>query len=71
MSRFIIEQKDTCIAVRDTQHPTYEENKAELNSLLEDVVCFFHATFGEWGKRIDEFQIQKVKNLCHHLNTTT
>ena len=68
MNRFVIDQRDTCIAVRDTLCPTYFENKNELNSHLPDVVCFFSAVFGLEKQYIDEFHINKIDQVCNNLN---
>lgn len=71
MPRYIVDERNGCIAIRDTEHPDF--NKSEgLNKDMPDVVYFELGTRIGTGRFItwdlDPKTIKVFKSRCDYLN---
>lgn len=71
MPRFIVDERNGCIAIRDTHNPEFN-NSEELNQDMPDVVDFEMGTRIDTGRFItwdlDPEIIKRFRNKCHQLN---
>ncbi len=71
MPRFIVDERNGCIAIRDTHNPEFN-NSEGLNGDMPDVVNFAMGEKIDTGKFITwdlaPEIIERFKNKCHRLN---
>ena len=71
MPRFIVDERNGCIAIRDTHNPEFN-NSEGLNQDMPDVVDFEMGTRINTGRFItwdlDPKIIKRFRNKCHRLN---
>lgn len=68
--RYFVDIRSGCGAVRDRQHPDYNESYPGLHSDTPDVVLYKHGLknteFGGW--EMSEEDIKELEELCDKLN---
>ncbi len=67
-SRFYIDERAGCIAVRDREHPYFNPEYQGLHQSNADVIFYAHGFQKEGVWNIHPYDIQKAKNVCEHLN---
>ena len=69
--RYIVDERNGCIAIRDTEHPKFKESGG-INQDLPDVVYFEMGTKIDTGKfitwDIDPKTIRVFHSRCNYLN---
>lgn len=73
ITRFFVDERCGCVAVRDRLHPSYDKDYKGLSSLMEDVISYFHGVsvadeHGCLNWEIEPRLIQKCHDICTHLN---
>jgi len=68
MDRYFLDIRVGCAAVRDRQHPSYDESYPGLHQDTTDVVLYKHGkiTYGNW--EVSEEDILELQSLCDKLN---
>ena len=66
--RYFIDIRVGCGAVRDSQHPEYDESYQGLHVDTPDVVLYKHGKTTEIGWEMREEDIQQLQDLCDRLN---
>jgi hypothetical protein len=68
MDRYFLDIRVGCAAVRDRQHPSYDESYPGLHQDTPDVVLYKHgkSTYGNW--EVSEEDILELQSLCDKLN---
>lgn len=66
-SRFFIDERVGCIAVRDKKHPEYNESYPGLHNDTADVIFYAHGSRNENGWFVDERWRRKAGEVLKHL----
>lgn len=66
-SRFFIDERVGCIAVRDRKHPEYNESYQGLHNDTADVIFYAHGSRNENGWFVDERWKRKAEEVLKHL----
>jgi len=68
MDRYFLDIRVGCAAVRDRQHPSYDESYPGLHQDTPDVVLYKHGknTYGNW--EVNKEDILELQSLCDKLN---
>jgi hypothetical protein len=68
--RYFLDIRVGCAAVRDRQHPDYDETYPGLHQDTPDVVLYKHGTnpVGGTGWVVKQEDIDYLQNLCDKLN---
>lgn len=68
-SRFFIDKRVGCIAVRDRKHPQHNPDYQGLHHNTADVIFYAHGNPTEKGWDVDEIFIEKAKSVLEHLQS--
>lgn len=68
--RYFLDIRNGCGAVRDRQHPSYDQSYPGLHQDTLDVVLYKHGLKigGNGGWEMRDEDIQDLQNLCDKLN---
>ena len=69
ISRFFIDERGGCIAVRDSKHPDYDETYPGLHNDTSDVIFYAHGNRNENGWYVDERFVKKANDVLSHLQS--
>lgn len=69
-TRFFVDQRVGCVAVRDKKHPKYDPEYNGLHSHLPDVIYFAQGEYIEKEWSVGEMYVNKANDVCQHLNNT-
>lgn len=67
MDRYFLDIRGGCAAVRDRQHPGYDESYPGLHKSMLDVVEYKHG-FNDNGWQINKEDIDYLQSVCDKLN---
>lgn len=68
-SRFFIDERVGCIAVRDKKHPSYDPDYQGLHNDTADVIFYAHGNKNEKGWYVDERFKRKAQQVLEHLQS--
>ena len=68
-SRFFIDERVGCIAVRDKKHPQYDPDYPGLHNDTPDVIFYAHGSRNEDGWFIYDRFVRKAKQVLDHLQS--
>jgi len=68
-SRFFIDERVGCIAVRDRKHPQHEPDYHGLHNDTADVIFYAHGNKNEIGWYVDERFKKKAMEVLEHLQS--
>ena len=66
-SRFFIDERVGCIAVRDRKHPEYHPDYPGLHNDTADVIFYAHGSKNDEGWFVDERWRRKADEVLKHL----
>lgn len=69
ISRFFIDERCGCIAVRDRKHPSYDETYPGLHNDTSDVIFYAYGNRNENGWYVDERFVKKANDVLVHLQS--
>lgn len=67
ISRFFIDERVGCIAVRDRKHPEYNPDYPGLHNDTADVIFYAHGSRTDEGWTVDERWRLKAEQVLKHL----
>ena len=68
IDRYFLDIRWGCAAVRDSNHPSYDESYSGLHYSTPDVVHYKHGVSTENGWTMKDEDIEELKDLCDRLN---
>ena len=68
-SRFFIDERVGCIAVRDKKHPSYDPDYQGLHNDTADVIFYAHGNKNYEGWYVDERFRRKAQQVLEHLQS--
>lgn len=68
-SRFFIDRRVGCIAVRDKKHPQYDHSYQGLHNDTADVIFYAHGSKNDEGWYVDERFVRKAQQVLEHLQS--
>lgn len=68
-SRFFIDERVGCIAVRDREHPDYDPKYPGLHNDTADVIFYAHGSKNDQGWFVEERFRRKAEQVLRHLQS--
>ena len=68
-SRFFIDERVGCIAIRDKNHPSYDPDYQGLHNDTADVIFYAHGNKNDEGWYADERFRRKAQQVLEHLQS--